>query len=243
MSRYTTELRFICCSLAGREDSGGYNDVNEIISLARPKIFDFDYPIFDPAYKEVLETKIIKHYYTREIGAEVYGLWKMYLNTRMNEIMPLYNKWYKSELLDFNPMHDTDLTRQRSGEVTANKDDSGTQTGSGTNESSTSSTGTGWDLYSDTPQGSIENLDQNAYLTNARKTTDNSTGSSNGSFSTNQTVTNNSNAKTTEAYLETIKGKQGGVSYSKLLKEYRETFVNIDQRVINELDDLFMRLW
>ena len=111
MSSDTTEVRFICEELSGFNESKGYADVEEIISLARPKIFDFNYPIFDENYKSVLETKILKHFYTREIGLETYGLWKLKLNTRMNEIMPYYNKLYSSELLEFNPLYSTNLTK------------------------------------------------------------------------------------------------------------------------------------
>ena len=39
MSKYTTELRFICESLAGLTESKGYDDVNNIIEAAAPKIF------------------------------------------------------------------------------------------------------------------------------------------------------------------------------------------------------------
>ena len=62
MSSYTTEIRFICEELSGFNESKGYADIEEIISLARPKIFDFNYPIFDENYKSVLETKILKHF-------------------------------------------------------------------------------------------------------------------------------------------------------------------------------------
>ena len=62
MSKYTTEVRFICETLAGYDESQGYNKVEDIIADARPKIFDFDFPIFDESYRNVLETKIIKHY-------------------------------------------------------------------------------------------------------------------------------------------------------------------------------------
>ena len=48
---------------------------------------------------------------------------------------------------------------------------------------------------------------------------------------------------TTEEYLEHVKGKTPGASYSKLLQEYRETFLNIDMMIIDDLSDLFFGLW
>ena len=47
MSKYTTEVRFICETLAGYKDSQGYDKVENIIMNSRDKIFDFEYPIFD----------------------------------------------------------------------------------------------------------------------------------------------------------------------------------------------------
>ena len=113
MSKYTTEIRFICEEQSGLHESKGYFDVGEIIEKARPKIFDFHYPIFSEDYKPVLENKILMHYYTREISEETYGLWKLRLRAKMNEIMPYYNQLYNSELIKFNPLWDTDLNTDR----------------------------------------------------------------------------------------------------------------------------------
>ena len=112
MAQYTTQLRTICESLAEETFPRGYEEIERIVSIARPLIFSFEYPIFDEVYKELLESKIIKHFYMREIGVETYGLWKHFLSNRMNEIMPYYNQLYKSATLDFNPFYDVDLTRQ-----------------------------------------------------------------------------------------------------------------------------------
>lgn len=110
MSKYTTEVRYICETEAGLQESAGGNDVDSIIANSRTKIFNFNYPIYDENYKGILETKILKHFYTREIGLETVGLWKLKLNTKMNEIMPYYNQLYKSALLEFNPLWTDDYS-------------------------------------------------------------------------------------------------------------------------------------
>ena len=112
MGKYTTEVRTICESIAGEKSPVGYRSVNTIIAESRGEIFDFDYPCFDAEYKPVLETKILKHYYTREICEETYGLWKLRLDSRLNEIMPYYNQLYASTLISFNPLLDVDLTTE-----------------------------------------------------------------------------------------------------------------------------------
>lgn len=127
MSKYTTEVRYICEKFAGKDTSVDYNKVDEVINASRAYIFDFDYPIFDVLYKPRLECKILKHFYTREIGAETVGLWKLFLNRKMNEIMPYYNQRYNSELITFNPLHNTDISVTRNDTFTGNKTDDNTR--------------------------------------------------------------------------------------------------------------------
>lgn len=251
MSKYTTEVRFICENYSGLDESKGYNKVEEIIANSRAKVFDFNYPIYDEEYRSVLETKILKHFYTREIGAETVGLWKLWLNTKMNEIMPYYNQRYKSALIEFNPLLDTDITTDRD----TNNNGSSNRNNSGNNESSNNShsktdasdSNDSWKYYSDTPQGGVSGIASMTYLTNATHDTANNSGetetradeTATGSYSD---ITNNTYSNT-EDYIEHITGKRSGVSYSKMLEEFRQTFLNIDMEVIHELDDLFMNLW
>ena len=115
MSKYTTEVRFLCESLTGHTESQGLSQVDNILTEASPIIFSFQFPIFDEAYRLPLERKILRHYYTREISEETYGLWKLRLQDRMETIMPYYNKLYESALLSFNPFYDVDLTTNHAG--------------------------------------------------------------------------------------------------------------------------------
>lgn len=189
MSKYTTEVRYICETLSGMEESGGYSSVNAAIAGSRQQIFDFTYPIFDDEYKEVLESKILKHYYTREIGFETYGLWKLKLDTKMNEIMPYYNQMYESARLEFDPLADTDLTKTNTGSGT--KTDEGTlkKTGTQSDERDIADTGDilnehedtrtlnttdsthNTSRFSDTPQGGIDGMsavdEHDMWITNA----------------------------------------------------------------------------
>lgn len=279
MSKYTTELRYICETEAGLSESVGQTKIKDVIAKAIPNIFDFDFPIFDESYRNVLETKILKHYYTREIGLETYGLWKLKLDTKLNEIMPFYNQLYKSALLEFNPLYEVDYTK------TGNRDSSGTRDNtenSSENYDETTNTNNSYEdsenhneqgtltkgttqtttnYYSDTPQGAITNVIDGTYLTNATYNVVGNTGSdssdSSGSSDTDGSSNgkqdrdgNRSGSKTskgnltdTESYLESVRGKTSGKSYSSLLTEYRETFINIDMMVIEELSDLFFGLW
>lgn len=299
MSKYTTEVRYICEHFSGLSESVGYNDVEQVIKNCLTKVFDFNFPIFDESYRQVLETKILRHYYTREIGLETVGLWKLKLNTKLNEIMPFYNQLYKSELIEFNPLYDVELTRERKIEGTGTKDTENGESRDGENHADTSqsntnmvtengvdnstvtrtvdgtqnqnTSGSGTNMYSDTPQGAITDLQAGKYLTNAtvdsatntfggashdstsqtsnnnrnnETDTDGSTDSSNnGDYSSSMDGYSNTTLSNTEDYLERVIGSNGGESFSKRLNDYRETFINIDMMVINELEELFFGLW
>lgn len=296
MSKYTTEVRFICETEAGLTESVGYSKVDEVLNKSWDKIFDSgDWEIYDEEYRPILCKKILKHFYTREIGAETAGLWKLWLNQRMSEIMPYYNQLYKSTLLEFNPLYDTDYT------TTGNRQtDEGEQTGRETNSDYTrtdnlnsertdnlnsertdnlnqtrtdnlteANSGSEYNLYSDTPQGALTGVESETYLTNARKiTTDNTrnntgtqeiknTGTQNVSNTGTQNVSNTGTVKNegndienskrvlnnTQDYAEHIIGKRGTQSYAKMIMELRDSFINIDMMIIDELNDLFFNLW
>ena len=279
MSKYTTEVRFICEQKSGLSESVGCNDVDAVIAGSWDKIFTSKVSFFDEAYRSVICSKILKHYYLREIGCETVGIWVLWMNTRLEEIMPYYNQLYKSELIKFEPLNDVHLTRKqnrivdgtenRNGETTdtsnTTKIGSGTngtkETGTGITTTSGTSNETKKDLYSDTPQGAITGLENENYLTNARKINDAITNSGNentdsdrnidGNYTENETTNNTKNgsnkvtgtSNTTEDYLETLVGKQGGGTYSKMLMEFRNTFLNIDMMIIDEFQDLFFGLW
>lgn len=181
-------------------------------------IFDFNYPIFDETYRGVLEQKIIDRYYFREIGLETVGQFKHFLKMKMNEIMPYYNKLYETEGLvnvkNYNINLDNLITR--------------TNKSTSDSEGSSNSKSAGRDVYSDTPQGKLENLD---YATNLTDT------SGEGESSSKGTVT------TMDEYTEHLLGN-GSMRYNAdILQEWRDTFLNIDVQILDELNELFMNVY
>lgn len=278
MSVYTTEVRYICESLSSVDGDTNDMSINEIIGIASEKIFE-EYPIFDENYRSVLNAKILKHFYTREIGYETYGLWKLKLNTKMQEIMPYYNEVYKTTLYEYNPVIDTDYKIEKEGTKT---EDDTTEKGGTNNDTDTRNltntlTGTTQldndhevegtndqtqtDLYSKTPSGGLQGVLNAEYLTDARvinndkgntesgeshsTETQNKTYNETGNITRNNTYNDTANfmGNTTEKYTETIIGRRGGVNYSKLIKDFRESLINIDMMIIDELRSLFMNLW
>lgn len=239
MSSYTTEVRFICESLYRLEHSTGYNDIEKILKSVHKKIFDFEYPIFDEKYRSVLEIMILRHFYTREIGFETVGLWKLKLADKMITIMPYYNKWYESDLLKFNPLWDTDFTRKGNINDTNKSKNDSTSTDKGKQTNSNASKLKS--KFSDTPQGSISSLENDTYLTSA--TIDETNGSYTNTNENNSTNTIKHEATNLNEYFEIVQGNRGVFDNGTMLKHYRETLTNINKRLLRELEDLFMLLW
>lgn len=281
MSFYTTQLRQLI--------ENGYD-----IGLK-------DYPIFDESYRNVLNQKIIDHYYMREIGAETPALFVFFLNRKMREIMPYYNQLYESAKIEYDPLVNNITTIhhvKKNNDKTqddhtgkANTVDDGTydrdrdQTDDGTrhetfDENIDQTTNTNQNTFrenrginSDTPQQQIglKGIVYDAlYATNA------STGQEEGAAVTEETMhrdTDHTLDETTKLVTnETIGDKShseqdytdewqnkhygdhfedfeqthdGLIAHSQpdLIMQYRDTFLNIDMMVIEELNSCFLMLY
>lgn len=236
MSKYTTQVRFICETSANLKESTGFNSVEDVLNKSWNKIFS-DFPIFDEQYRAELCKKILRHYYTREICCETVGRWKLFLSDKMKNIMPYYNQLYQSELLKIDPLVSVNRTVSHEGEGSESK----TTSRNGTNNSSAKTNGNTntWSYYSDTPQGGIDGLESNDYLTNATHNT--------GKDDTNTTLTGKTSDSETgrgsrsDTYVDKILGYEG--NQSEMLLKFRETFLNIDMMVIDELKDLFFTIY
>lgn len=295
MAEYTTQVRTICESYLGMTEPGGYDKTSDIIRQSAPLVFDFSFPIWDENYRLTLECKILKHFYMREIGAETVGLWKLWLDEKMNLIMPYYNELYKTTVLKFNPLYDVDLRTEhdgsgtRKGANTTNEDRRNTMEGnrkgsnlkqdddsrkSGSslaseNNNSLTHTGSNTSKYSDTPQGSITDLEKDKYLTNAtiegdsyndksknnanevRQNSEDSNklsltnyGEQNGENNQgNLSRINQEKVDTTDKYIQHVVGANGNRTYASKILELRKAIINIDAMIIEELNELFFGLW
>lgn len=201
MAKYTTEIRSIVESLGGENEPHGYGDVGEIIQAAIPKIFNFDFPIWDEGYRNVLCTKILMHFYTREIGMETYGLWKLRLNTKLNEIMPYYNTLYANGLAKLNIFNDTELVTEYKGEGTGKEDTSGTSE-------------EGETIKEEIGKKRTEVKEDNAETTDTRKQT--------GKATTNETSETKKQTGSTDLFSETPQGGLDGLISSDYLTNARK---------------------
>lgn len=199
-------------------------------------IWNFEYPVpratidyngktckvdFD---KKTFEQKIVDHYYFRQIGQESVGRWLYYFRTRIREIMPYFVQLYEFDAKFRNiedPLESYNLVetfkQETSGNASTNTEHS--------DESETVR------KFSNTPQGSLANLDN--YLTEATKDNGNGSGSSSGSSESSGSV-------------EHTLTKRGNIGVQPLggeVENIRHALINIDQMVINELNDLFLQVY
>jgi len=235
MAKYTTEIR-------------------SVVEAQYP-LFDFEYPIFDEAYRGVLEKKIVDFYYFREVGFETIAQFKHFLKSRLNVIMPYYNQLYLSENLitkdDYNINLNTIENHTRTSTVTNDLEENSTVNNGGTVSDSTNGTSsentTNSEKFSDTPQGGL--VVGADYLSNMKAGDEDKTSTIDSdnvqTIDTNSTgsTTNTGTVSTIEDYEVRLTGG-GGVRYNAdVLMEWRKSFLNIDKQIIDELADLFMGIW
>jgi hypothetical protein len=268
MASYTMQLREYI-EMWSQDETLSTKD---IIEKGRPKLFDFEYPIFDPDYKKVFETHFIRKFYMREIGFETEGLFKFQLETWLSINMPYFNKLFESELLTFDPLSNTklDVTKNKTNDVKKNDTRDSTQTstsdGSSTNTSTQSVDGTLTEdifdrqLESNNPdtrlaltandgEGVIE------YASSIKENSENNKKTSSSDTSgTAKDITKvdseatakdtlSSEVNETEDFIEKRLGKVGSQSYSKMLEEYRNTYLRIENKIFNEMQELFMLVY
>jgi hypothetical protein len=188
------------------------------------------YEIFDEAYREKLNSRIKREFWLNEIAHETIDIFIWRLELRMDLIMPRYNRMYLAELQNTDPLDGgagSSRTRQW-----------GDSSNDGTNTNASNGTGSGTSkgrtVASDTPQTRLAgNGDYASSLSDA--TTENSnksTSTSSGSTNSRSHYDNNQSSESS----------QRG-SKAQMIAQYRQTLINVDNFVIEELRDLFLGIW
>lgn len=184
--------------------------------------FDFgldEYPIFDEEYRPVLNKVIIDHFYMYEIGFETPMLFRHYLKSQMDLIMPKYNAMFKAQLQMLeNPLGNVDLTETLQRNVN----------GSGTSESNNNANSK--NLFQDTPQGEITQtaIDEQQWATNLNLNKSNVNGNT------------ESHTNTAENYTKRIVGNNGRRYNAEIYEKLTKGFVSVNMLIVNDLENLFM---
>ena len=215
MSKYTTEVRYII-AVNSDEDL----TIDEQITAAAPKIFNFDFPYYGATTdRQQLEEAILLHYYMREIGFETVGLWKLYLKQRLREIMPYYIQLWETTQREFDYLEDVNWKEgwgiDRNGTATDTIDDTtkgeseSTSTGKRNTSAESNENVTRHDdsntkqASSDLPQTNLQFATTNLDYANEQSMQDvNSNGTTNttANSSGSESSSNTDNATSTVAY-------------------------------------------
>ena len=217
MSKYTFELREVISTFGEDEVKSWFMDY-ELSDFLTPEQVNLieNHGVFS---KKELADRIVDHYFTREIGTDAIGQFRLFIKDSMHEIMESYAPVVYSASLSFNPLLDTEYTE--------------TYTGSNANTSDITSDANakGVNIASDTPQGRINKADilegKYASSTNASD-----------SDSTSKTISNGSG---TQDYTRSMKG--ANKSKAELIRDYRAIIRAINTEIVYKLEPLFMGLY
>jgi hypothetical protein len=228
------------------------------------KLWDFDFPAprSEIEYngkrcvvdfnRDRLIQKINNHYRFREIGQETPARFKHYLKTRLNEIMPYYVQLYEFDakfrniedpLESYNLLETFTEDIRNAGSVTGNT--SGESSGVTNGTKNSTKNGSSLDKFSNTPQGSIENLEH--YLTEARNILTDETASETANESNTGSVSGSS-SETSEGTTATTRSiqRKGNIGVQPLggeVQNIRSAFINIDLMIVEELNNLFIGIY
>ena len=197
-------------------DEDEQTKIKNLAAAGREEIFDFDYPLSENVTKENFEIMILNHFLMRRIGYDTLNAFKIALNVKMNEIMPIYNKMFDM-LEDWNIFSDGERVTRTV-----------TDAGSNSLSSSTTSQNTSDRRYSDTPQQQLTNVRDGKYITDYNYDTDNG--------STSSTSSGTDSRSTTETINRTPSDKM------RLYKEFIENRKSIMTMIFEDLEPLFYGL-
>lgn len=146
-ANHTETLYGVCYTLANREilKSDVALTLDEIIEIARPKIFNFEYEFYDDEEKKkALETGILRRFLMDEIGQETYDYWHFELRQWFITNMPRYYQLFKT--IPFQDQENPTYNTEYYEEYTRKTDGS----------SKTSGKDKTTNLTSSTPQGRVD---------------------------------------------------------------------------------------
>lgn len=190
------------------------------------------YPIFDETYRQVLNEKIIRRYWNREIGQETISQFVWSMNRVMHEIMPKYNPIYRAQARNIDPF--VTFKVKSSGENTTSANSTHDESTSGTSAQTGNNKGQTTEMLH--PQEALSNTGDYATASNRNVSESKADATQSGSAnSTDATSGTGKSSNESEGFT--------GRTIVSLVAELFELFINTDVEVIEELDNLFMLVW
>jgi len=182
-----------------------------------------EYPIFDEEHRTVLNRKILNHFHNQEIGQETISMFRLALKRKLDEIMPLYNQQYEISAIKFDQLETIRINNTNTGTGTT----ASTSASSNTSNSGAKSRSVAQQM----PQTLL--ADNGDYATSAQDNVSDTVATASGNDTNTVNQDNTQDSATT--------GFQGNKAL--MLLQYRQSLVNVDMMIIDELQTLFMLIW
>lgn len=199
----------------------GVDDVTT--AVAHGHIIGLDtYPIHSEPYRAVLNEKIIRRYWLREIGHPHLEQFRFRMDTVMREVMPYYNELYLSTQLQYDPLKTIDL--ETIGSVK-------TKTQSEATDMSTNT--------ADTGSRTVNSAMPQVHLSGNGDYADSASDANSESLNTSNSNQNAEGSQDTENASKTS-GYQAVPA--DLVVKYRDTIINVDLMILDHLSRLFMAI-
>lgn len=181
-----------------------------------------EYPIFNERYRETLNKTIKDHFWNREIGQETPSMFELALRRKMNLIMPVYNKHFITDAIadGVDPLQTMKVNNKSTN--------TGTSTNTGESDSDSDSTAKSRTVALDYPQNQIDRSKEYASSAQESESATQAKGAARERSETQQ-----QGKSDTE-----VTGSNGHASM--LLFQHRTTFVNVNQMILEDLEELFM---
>ena len=228
MANYTIELRRICEIYGRQEVENWFKDYNISNYLTPSQIEQIEK--FGVWSKDRLAEKIVDHYYMREIGFETPALFKHYAKVTMQEIMERQFPKIYSNFLEYDPLSNVDFNETYTREIAGSSE--------GKSNSTSQNNASGLNINNDTPQTNItkQDLSSGAYASQVNQS------------DTETNIQDETNAESSSNTIEKFTRHEEGdngviITNQRLVKEFREIIVAIDEEIINELSKLFMGIY
>ena len=218
-------------------------------------MFNFEYPFYidDEEAKTKFEEKFMLYYWNCEIGFETFARFQKALQARLTIKMSYYQQLYETELAskDISFLLNKDLRETFTREIDTENETSGTNNTkqTSTNESSVNQEGTATNTHKESSisDGVSTSSLVDGYLTGA--SSDNGSNSTTGTTNSTDNLTSegtlsqSENGKTVEKTDLLSQGNIGITSSAELLQKWREVLINIDEIIIEDCRDLFMKIY
>lgn len=225
---------------------------NELADKGRSEIFDFTYPLSANINKKDFECMILNKFMMRRIGTQTLTAFKLNLNVKLNEIMPMYNKLFDS-IEGWNLFEDGEsVTREQTDDRTTNTTNNTISSSDTTSNSSVltetenSNTNTYDKRYSNTPQNSINDVKDGHYITEYNYDTEKNLGNNNSNSISNSSGNDRNNTQSntnlTDNYNLLERIKRTPSDKIKIYKDFIESKNNIYTMIFKDLESLFYQL-